>query len=375
MKYLVAMDSFKGNMISLEAGEIVKSGILTAAPEAEVEVVSIADGGEGTVDAVVVGLGGRYESAVVTGPMGQPVTARYGVAGNVAVIEMASASGLPLVPREARDAKRAGTYGTGELIRAALDLGCREFVMGLGGSATTDGGHGMASALGIRFLDENADELQSGGGSLSALASIDLSGLDARLKECRFRVACDVDNPLCGERGAAAIFGPQKGATPEDVALLDRNLRHYADCVAKAVGQDYSELPGAGAAGGICMAFMAFLGGKPEPGIDLVLDCIGFDRHAEAADIVISGEGATDYQTAYGKAPVGVARRAAKYGKPAFIISGSLGRDYEAVYEQGVTAAVSTVIAPMPLEEAIRESKPLLKRAAVRLVRTIERFI
>lgn len=373
MKYLVAMDSFKGNFSSYEAGSVVRSGILEAAPDAEVQIVPIADGGEGTVEAIVTGLGGEYVDAPATDALGRPVTARFGVAGRIAVIEMAAASGLPLIEKPLRNAKAATTYGTGELIRAALDRGCRDFIIGLGGSATTDGGHGMARALGVRFLDAAGHDIGNGGGALGELASIDLSGLDARIRDCTFRIACDVENPLCGEHGSAAIFGPQKGATPEDVALLDRNLAHYARVLADTIGHDYANVPGAGAAGGLSMGFMAFCGGKLEQGIDLVLDTIGFDEQAREADILISGEGATDYQTAYGKAPVGVCRRGAKYGKPGFIISGTLGRDYDAVYQSGVTSVVSTIVSAMTNEEAIAQSETLLRKAAVRLVRTIER--
>lgn len=373
MKYLVAMDSFKGNFSSYEAGSVVRSGILEAAPDAEVQIVPIADGGEGTVEAIVTGLGGEYVDAPATDALGRPVTARFGVAGRIAVIEMAAASGLPLIEKPLRDAKAATTYGTGELIRAALDRGCRDFIIGLGGSATTDGGHGMARALGVRFLDADGQDIGNGGGALGELASIDLSDLDARIRDCTFRIACDVENPLCGEHGSAAIFGPQKGATPEDVALLDRNLAHYARVLADTIGHDYANVPGAGAAGGLSMGFMAFCGGKLEQGIDLVLDTIGFDEQAREADILISGEGATDYQTAYGKAPVGVCRRGAKYGKPGFIISGTLGRDYDAVYQSGVTSVVSTIVSAMTNEEAIAQSETLLRKAAVRLVRTIER--
>ena len=373
MKYLVAMDSFKGNFSSYEAGSVVRSGILEAAPDAQVQIVPIADRGEGTVEATVTGLGGEYVDAPATDALGRPVTARFGVAGRIAVIEMAAASGLPLIEKPLRNAKAATTYGTGELIRAALDRGCRDFIIGLGGSATTDGGHGMARALGVRFLDAAGHDIGNGGGALGELASIDLSGLDARIRDCTFRIACDVENPLCGEHGSAAIFGPQKGATPEDVALLDRNLAHYARVLADTIGHDYANVPGAGAAGGLSMGFMAFCGGKLEQGIDLVLDTIGFDEQAREADILISGEGATDYQTAYGKAPVGVCRRGAKYGKPGFIISGTLGRDYDAVYQSGVTSVVSTIVSAMTNEEAIAQSETLLRKAAVRLVRTIER--
>ena len=373
MKYLVAMDSFKGNFSSYEAGSVVRSGILEAAPDAQVQIVPIADGGEGTVEAIVTGLGGEYVDAPATDALGRPVTARFGVAGRIAVIEMAAASGLPLIEKPLRNAKAATTYGTGELIRAALDHGCRDFIIGLGGSATTDGGHGMARALGVRFLDAAGHDIGNGGGALGELASIDLSGLDARIRDCTFRIACDVENPLCGEHGSAAIFGPQKGATPEDVALLDRNLAHYARVLADTIGHDYANVPGAGAAGGLSMGFMAFCGGKLEQGIDLVLDTIGFDEQAREADILISGEGATDYQTAYGKAPVGVCRRGAKYGKPGFIISGTLGRDYDAVYQSGVTSVVSTIVSAMTNEEAIAQSETLLRKAAVRFVRTIER--
>ncbi len=332
-RFLAAMDSYKGSLSSVEAGEAVKRGILWAVPDAEVQMIPIADGGEGTAEAYLAACGGRRVERTVTGPCGTPVRAAYAVLPDgTAVIEMAASSGLPLVPAAKRDPKVTTTRGFGELIRDALDDGAKRFILGIGGSATNDGGTGMLRALGWRFLDGNGAELPEGGAALGALARIDVSGADVRLCEAEIRVACDVDNPLCGERGSSAVFGPQKGASPADVALLDAALARFADVTAKTLGTDCREDAGAGAAGGLGFALKAFLGASLVPGVGLLLDTAGFDAALADAECVITGEGATDFQTAYGKAPVGASHRAAARGIPCFIRSGGLGRGHEAVY-------------------------------------------
>lgn len=371
-RFTVAMDSYKGSLSSVEAGSAVRHGILRVLPDAKVVCIPIADGGEGTVDAYLAACGGTRVGKTVSDPRGQAVRAAYArLPDGTAVIEMAASSGLPLVPAAARDPKTASTRGFGELILDALSQGARDFILGIGGSATNDGGAGMLSALGVRFLDGSGAVLPDGGAALEGLARIDLAGLDARLAGCRIRVACDVDNPLCGERGASAVFGPQKGADEADVALLDRALSHYADVAEAALGVSVRDDAGAGAAGGLGFALKAFLGASLVPGVGLLLETAKFDEQLSGCDCVISGEGATDFQTAYGKAPVGVSRRAAARGIPAFLLSGTLGRDYSAVYREGVTAAFSIADRPMTLEYAIENAAPLLEAAAERLTRTL----
>ena len=372
MHVLVAMDSFKGSLSSLQAADAVAQGIRRACPDAFVRCIPIADGGEGTVDAVVEALNGRYVQTVVSDPLGKPVKARYGMANDTAVIEMAAASGLCLVAENERNPLVTSTRGTGELILHALDQGCRRFVIGIGGSATNDGGTGMARALGIRFLDEAGSDISEGGGALSDLARIDLSGLDRRITEASFRIACDVTNPLYGERGASRVFGPQKGATPEMVEQLDRNLEHYASIIRRDLNKDISNLIGAGAAGGLGGGLVAFLDAHLEGGIGLLLDAVDIDRDMRSAEYVITGEGRTDFQTAFGKAPAGIAARAKKYGIPVFILSGSLGEGFEEVYTCGVAAAYSIISRPMALQEAIEKASPLLTDAAERLIRTVQ---
>ncbi|MDY5016461.1 MAG: glycerate kinase [Eubacteriales bacterium] len=371
-RFTVAMDSYKGSLSSVEAGSAVRRGILRVLPDAKVVCIPIADGGEGTFDAYLAACGGTRVEKTVSDPRGQAVRAAYArLPDGTAVIEMAASSGLPLVPAAARDPKTASTRGFGELILDALSQGARDFILGIGGSATNDGGAGMLSALGVRFLDGGGAVLPDGGAALEGLARIDLAGLDARLAGCRIRVACDVDNPLCGERGASAVFGPQKGADEADVALLDRALSHYADVAEAALGVSVRDDAGAGAAGGLGFALKAFLGASLVPGVGLLLETAKFDEQLSGCDCVISGEGATDFQTAYGKAPVGVSRRAAARGIPAFLLSGTLGRDYSAVYREGVTAAFSIADRPMTLEYAIENAAPLLEAAAERLTRTL----
>jgi len=336
----------------------VEAGFREVFPDAEYVALTAADGGEGTAEALVAASGGGMRSVMVRGPLGEPVQAMFGVLGDGcrAVIEMAQAAGLDLVPRGRRDPLRAGTFGVGEMIRAALNEGCRHLVLGLGGSATTDGGVGMMQALGVSFRDGTGRELGAGGAALADLVEVDVSGLDARLAACRIEVACDVDNPLTGAHGAAAVFGPQKGASASDVMALDEALERYGAVLTAYLGQDVGAVPGAGAAGGMGAAALAFLGATLRPGVEIVLEALGLERVLEGADLVVTGEGRIDGQTARGKAPVGVARVAARCGVPVVAIAGALGPGVEAVYECGIGAVFSVVNRACSLEEALGEA-------------------
>ena len=370
-RIVVAPDSFKGSASAREVAEAIADGLRRALPSVEIETVPMADGGEGTVEALVEATGGRYVDVQVTGPLGEPVQARFGLLGDgaTAVIEMAAASGLPLVPPHRRDPLVTTTYGTGEMIRAALDRGARRLVIGIGGSATVDGGVGMAQALGVRFLDAEGRDIGPGGGALAHLDRIDLSGLDSRLRATEILVACDVTNPLYGPDGAAPVFGPQKGATPEMVAILDANLRHLADVIRRDLGLDVSTLPGGGAAGGLGAGLVAFCSARLRPGVELVIETVGLERRLQGADLAVTGEGALDRQTPYGKTPAGVGRLARRLGIPAVAIVGSIGEgvDRETLDACGLSGVVSIVPRPMPLEEAMHQAVPLLRQAAERL--------
>lgn len=363
MKILVAPDSYKGSLSSKQVCQAIEEGLLKACEGVfEVVKVPIADGGEGTVDAFLSALGGELIELTVTGPLGKPVHSFYGILPDgTAVIEMAAASGLSLVPTHQRNPLVTTTYGTGQLIMNALDHGCSRFIVGIGGSATNDAGVGMLQALGIKFLDDAGKEVPWGGGNLDKVATIDLKGMDSRLKNAQFIVACDVDNPLCGEKGASAVYGPQKGATPDMVKLLDRNLSHLADVVASVLGEDHRNDPGAGAAGGLGFAFKAFLDAQMRPGIDVVMEATHMDTLAAQSDIIITGEGRTDYQTAqFGKAPSGVAKLGKRMGKPVLLISGALGEGYQELFNQGVIAAFSIANGPLSLQEAMENAYSLL---------------
>jgi len=373
MKVLIAMDSFKGNFDSLTVAGIVERGIRKVYKDATIDKVAIADGGEGTVDAIVKTLNGRYERIEVTGPMGSKVIAKYGIVdGNTAVIEMAEASGLALVPENERNPLRASTYGTGELILDAINKGCTRIIMGIGGSATNDGGTGMARALGARFLDSEGKELDEGGGSLDSLARIDISGMNEKIASTEFIVACDVTNPLYGEKGASAVFGPQKGADSEMVKTLDNNLRHYSEIVKRDLGIDVANEPGTGAAGGLGYGLMVFCKARLTKGIEMVLDTIKIENRMKDVDVVITGEGRVDGQTVFGKVPVGIAARAKKFGKPVFAIAGFMDEGADLVYDHGIDAVMSSMIGPMTLQEAIEESESLIERASERLFRIIK---
>ena len=374
MRIVVAPDSYKGSVSALGVAQAMERGILRVYPHADVRKIPIADGGEGTVEALVTATSGQMRQCVVTGPLGERITACWGVLGDqeTAVIEMAAASGLPLLSPEQRDPLLATTRGTGELIRAALDAGLRKIIIGIGGSATNDGGAGMARALGVRFSGGDGNELPEGGAALAFLKHINMTGLDSRLLETEITVACDVDNPLCGSRGASAVFGPQKGATPQMVIDLDAALNHFSVMAEKATGRQVADLPGAGAAGGLGAGLMFFTTAKLRPGVDIVLDAVGFSEVVREAEFVITGEGRTDFQTAFGKAPVGVAKVAKQFRVPVFCLSGGLGEGADDVLALGIDAVMSVSVGPMTLEECMSAGSALIESGSTRLCRIIK---
>ena len=374
MKLLFASDSFKGSLSSAKTAALLERAAREVLGEGVVcSGVPVADGGEGTAEAVVAAAGGSFIDAKVHGPLMEQVTARYGVLrGQRAVIEMAAASGLTLVPENKRDPLRATSFGTGELILSALDRGCADLAIAIGGSATNDGGMGCARALGVRFLDEKGRELEGRGEDLEKVRDIDLSCLDPRIKDTKITVMCDVTNPLCGPDGATNTFGAQKGASQETLARLEAGMVNYRDIIRRKFGIDPDAIPGAGAAGGLGAALAVFLDGKMRSGIDTVLDLIDFDRLIEGADLVVTGEGRTDRQSAFGKVMRGVGERARARGIPAVGLSGSLGEGAEILYDHGVASIMTAVDAPMTLSEAIGRAEELYCRAAVRMFRFIQ---
>jgi len=365
MKIVIASDSYKHCLTSREAGLWLQKGIHSGLPGAEIRVVPVADGGEGTMTALVDATGGKTFSTPVRGPLGDIVEAEFGLLGDgtTGVVEMASASGIELIPDNKRNPLKASTYGTGELIRKALDAGCRRLIIGLGGSATNDGGTGMLAALGVRFLDGSGNAIQEGGGGLDAISEIDVEGLDQRIFECDIIVASDVNNPLTGKNGASFVYGPQKGADADTARQLDENLERYAKITARLLGADHSESPGAGAAGGLGFGILAFLKGSMRNGFDVVREVTGLEKVIEDSDLIITGEGRLDFQTQYGKTPYGVAQIAGKYGKPVIAVGGSLGKGYEVLYNKGFTSIISIADRPMTLEESLSEAPQLLKAA------------
>ena len=364
MKIVIAPDSFKESLSALQVADAIEAGMREVWPDATYVKVPVADGGEGTVQAMIDATGGRRVDVRVTGPLGQTVDAFYGVSGDLAVIEMAAASGLEGVPPDLRDPRTATSRGTGELILAALEAGARRFVLGVGGSATNDGGAGMLQALGVRLLDADGRDLGPGGADLARLDRIDVSGLDARVRDAEFRIACDVDNPLVGPRGASAVFGPQKGATPAMVAQLDAALAHYADVIRRDLDQDIAQLPGAGAGGGIAAAMVVFLKGQLRPGVEIVMEAVGLDAAMRDADLVVTGEGRIDGQTVHGKTPMGVANVARRHGKPVVAIGGSLAADADAVHAHGIEVVTAAVARPCSVAEALAAAGDNLRRAA-----------
>lgn len=359
MNIIVAIDSLKGSLSSLQAGAAAEAGIRRAIPDAHIAVKPVADGGEGTVTALVSGLSGESVTIPVTGPLGETVQATYGILpDHTAVIEMAEAAGLPLVPAEKRNPMNTTTYGVGEMILHALDEGCRSFIIGIGGSATNDGGTGMLRALGCRFRKADGSEIALGAQELSKLATIETEALDPRLEESHFSIACDVTNPLCGTNGASYIFAPQKGADPATVQKLDAALAHLAGITAVTLGTDLRDQPGAGAAGGLGFAFASYLDGTLRPGVDIVLDAVLPESELRAADIVVTGEGRFDGQTAMGKAPVGIARRAKACGCKVIVLAGSIEHSGVRATQQNpplIDAVFPILPGAMTLEEAMHE--------------------
>ncbi|APB37327.1 MULTISPECIES: glycerate kinase family protein [Heyndrickxia] len=371
--FLLAPDSFKESMTAKEVCAAMEAGIKKAIPDAVCIQVPMADGGEGTVQSLVDATGGTIYQQTVTGPLGHPVTACYGILGDgeTAVIEMASASGIHLVTKETKNPLVTTTYGTGELIKACLDKKVKQILIGIGGSATNDGGAGMAQALGVKFLDERGGMLPFGGGALGDLAEIDLAGLDPRLKEVQIFVASDVTNPLCGENGASHVFGPQKGATKEMVALLDTNLSHYAAIIKEQLGKDVAEVPGAGAAGGLGAGLMVFTDAVLKSGIELVVEYTGLEQKVKDADIVLTGEGSIDFQTQFGKTPYGVARAAKKHGKPVIAVAGYVGEQIDVLYEKGIDAIFGILPRPMALEDALQTGAANIERTCENIARLL----
>ena len=352
MDVMVLIDSFKGSMTSMEAGNAARDGVLRVYPHANVTVRPLADGGEGTTDALIEGLGGRKVELSVTGPMGSRVKAYYGILADekTAVMEMAQAAGITLVEEAQRNPGKATTYGVGEMIRDAVSRGCRKFIIGIGGSATNDGGTGMLRALGVKFLTKDA---------LGKIHFVSLEHLMPELKECDFQIACDVTNPLCGEKGATCIYGKQKGIREEEMPRIDADMKHYAAITAERIGVDYAAREGAGAAGGMGYAFISYLGARLVPGIELILDVIHFEEEAKKAQIVLTGEGRLDLQTAMGKAPVGVARAAKKYGCKVIAFAGSVTKEAAACNDNGIDAFFPIVRGACTLEEAMQREKAM----------------
>lgn len=373
MKIVIAPQSFKGSLSAWEVAVAIDEGIKRVLSDVETELLPMADGGEGTAEALIKGTGGRFLTAEVTGPLGGKLNAHWGILGDgiTAVIEMAAASGITLVPEEELNPLLATTYGTGELIQAALDAGCRRLIIAIGGSATNDGGAGMAQALGAKMLDESGQQLPPGGLALGKLKRIDISEIDQRLKESEVIVACDVSNPLCGEQGASKIYGPQKGATSEMCQQLDEALDNYSRVIKQDMALDVKDIPGAGAAGGLGAGLIAFLGAKLVPGIAMVSQAIGLAEHLEGASLVITGEGRIDGQTLFGKSVTGVAQEAGRVSVPVVAIAGEVAGDFRELPHYGIAAAVSIAPGPVSRAESMADARRLVANAAEQVFRLI----
>lgn len=368
MKIIFAPDSFKGSLSAERACELLEKEAKKVFPDCRTVSMPVSDGGEGAVDVVIPSLQGKIQQLLVHGPLGDAVTAQYGVfRENCMMIEMASASGLTLVEPEKRDILHANTFGTGELIRHGLDAGCRNFYIAIGGSATNDGGIGCASALGVRFLDEEGNELSPLPENLKKIARIDISKIHPALKESSFTVMCDVTNPLTGPEGATNVFGPQKGGSREELELLEDGMVHYRKVLKEFTGIDVGGVPGAGAAGGLGAGLLAFTGAQMESGIQVILRILGFEELIADADLVITGEGQIDYQSAFGKVPSGVGKACLRHGVPCVVLAGSIGKGAEKLEECGICSMMSILNAPMPLKEAIERAEELFSGAAHRL--------
>lgn len=373
MKFLFASDSFKGTLSSEQIITLLDAAAKYVFPDCETMGIPVADGGEGTIDAVISVLHGSIYEVDVHGPLMEAVVSRYGETGNgAAVIEMAAASGLPMVPVDKRDPRVTTTYGTGELIKTALDCGCRDITIAIGGSATNDGGMGAMRALGIRFLDENGEELSGCGNDLARVADIDISGLHSAVKDARFTIMCDVNNPLTGPDGATYTFGKQKGGSPEILDELEQGMIHYAALIREKMGTDVDQIPGSGAAGGLGAAFCVFLKAEMKSGIETVLDLIHFDELLEGVDLVITGEGRIDWQSAFGKVPSGIGNRCRKKGIPAIAIVGGMGDKAEMIFDHGIDSIITTINGAMGLDEALERAEELYAGAAERAFRMVK---
>ncbi|GAC1690924.1 MAG: glycerate kinase [Ktedonobacteraceae bacterium] len=373
MHVVIAPQALKGSLTAEEVGQAIAGGVHRIYPQAHIDVVPVADGGEGTVQALVDATDGELVQQTVTGPLGTPVSAFFGLLGDgkTAAIEMAACAGLPLVPQAQRDPRITTTYGVGELLLAAVERGCRRFILGIGGSATNDGGAGMAQALGATLLTEQGTVIAYGGATLATLSHISLERLDPRLQECTFEVACDVTNPLCGPTGASAVYGPQKGATPDMVQQLDAALDHYAQILERDLGQSVRDIPGAGAAGGLGAGLIAFLHATLRPGAQLVLGVVNLEAYMQTADLVITAEGQIDEQTAYGKSVGAVATLAKHYNVPVLALAGSLGKNYQQVYELGVDGIAVLPSSPMTLSYSMEHAAALTTDATERMLRVL----
>ncbi len=372
--FVLAPDSFKESMTAKEVCIAMEAGIKKVYPDAEFIHVPMADGGEGTVQSLVDATGGTLHSLEVMGPLGNPVTARYGIMGDqeTAVIEMAEASGIHYVTKETKNPLITTTYGTGELIRACLDKGIKKIIIGIGGSATNDGGTGMAEALGVQFLDKEGTPLPKGGGYLDQLHTIDTSKLDPRLADVSLIVACDVTNPLCGETGSSYVFGPQKGATPEMVKQLDYNLAHYADMVEQQLGKAIRNTPGAGAAGGLGAGLLIFTNATLQKGIDIVIEFSGLREKLKNADYVFTGEGGIDFQTQFGKTPYGVAKAAKELDKKVIAIAGCIGEGIEELYDKGIDAIFGIIPELAPLDQTLKNGPKNIERTCENISRVLK---
>ncbi|MBQ8985743.1 MAG: glycerate kinase [Lachnospiraceae bacterium] len=372
MKLVFASDSFKGTVSSEQTVELLTKAAHEVFGPCETVGVPVADGGEGTTDAVILARKGKKVFVTVHGPLMEEVSAYYGkLSEKEAVLEMAQASGLPLVPEELRNPLNTTTYGTGELIMAALDAGFTDISIAIGGSATNDGGMGFASALGIRFMDANGNVLEGKGSELEKVAHIDVSGLNEKAKKAHFTVMCDVTNPLCGKDGATYTFGKQKGGTPEILDRLEKGMCNYRDVIIKEFGVNPDDTPGTGAAGGLGAALKIFLQAEMKSGIETVLDLINFDKLITGADLIVTGEGRTDWQSCFGKVMQGVGDRAKKYDIPVTALCGGLGKGYDQIYEHGIDSIMTTVDGPMPLSEALDRAEELYYKGAVRMFRMV----
>jgi len=364
MKIVIAPDSFKGSLTAEEVSNAIEQGVREIFPEAEIVKIPMADGGDGTVQCLVTATGGEILRKKVTGPLGDEVLASYGILGDkrTAVIEMAEASGLTLVPENKRNPLITTTYGTGQLIKAALDRGCRKMIIGIGGSATNDGGAGMVQALGVKLLDREGKEIGFGGGELKKIFQIDTKYLDNRLPETKVLIASDVSNPLCGPKGAARIYGPQKGATPEIIEELDRSLAHFAEVIKRDLHKDIKDIPGSGAAGGLGASLIAFLDAELRPGIEIMIEIVKLEQAIKDADLVITGEGKIDSQTIYGKAPIGVAKIAKKYYIPVIAVAAIISDDAEIVHQYGINTLIKISEPPISLAAPKTKKVQLIKR-------------